>query len=108
MEYEATPFLPPPFTPIYHCYMIFKYLNYRRCNVPKISLGCICFCLRRRKTEKENSEEDAKECCDEKSKGGKPPPLAKNAFEQRRNLQQGRTAQERLPIFDFSLSKILY
>ncbi|KAL7076457.1 hypothetical protein ACQ4LE_004186, partial [Meloidogyne hapla] len=37
MEYEATPFLPPPFTPIYHIYMIYKYLNYRN------GYCCICF-----------------------------------------------------------------
>jgi hypothetical protein len=30
MEYESTPFLPPPFTPLYHVYMLFKYCRVRR------------------------------------------------------------------------------
>uniref|UniRef100_A0A914VNG0 Uncharacterized protein n=1 Tax=Plectus sambesii TaxID=2011161 RepID=A0A914VNG0_9BILA len=30
MEYESTPFLPPPFTPLYHIYMLFKYCRVRR------------------------------------------------------------------------------
>ncbi|VDK52174.1 unnamed protein product [Anisakis simplex] len=30
MEYESTPFLPPPFTPIYHFWMIWKYLRVNR------------------------------------------------------------------------------
>lgn len=29
IEYESTPFLPPPFTPLYHCYMIVRYIRYR-------------------------------------------------------------------------------
>uniref|UniRef100_A0A0N4ZG74 LSDAT_euk domain-containing protein n=1 Tax=Parastrongyloides trichosuri TaxID=131310 RepID=A0A0N4ZG74_PARTI len=28
MEYESTPFLPPPFTLIYHLYMVYKYVKY--------------------------------------------------------------------------------
>ncbi|KAK0425602.1 hypothetical protein QR680_009283 [Steinernema hermaphroditum] len=32
MEYEGTPFIPPPFTPVYHMYMIVKYIRYHnRC-----------------------------------------------------------------------------
>ncbi|CAD6184965.1 unnamed protein product [Caenorhabditis auriculariae] len=29
MEYESTPFLPPPFTPLYHAYMLIKLVHWR-------------------------------------------------------------------------------
>ncbi|CAI5439041.1 unnamed protein product [Caenorhabditis angaria] len=29
MEYESTPFLPPPFTPLYHLYMLGRYIQYK-------------------------------------------------------------------------------
>ncbi|VDM29259.1 unnamed protein product [Toxocara canis] len=35
MEYESTPFLPPPFTPIYHLWMAVKYLRINRGCRPK-------------------------------------------------------------------------
>ncbi|VDK30297.1 unnamed protein product [Gongylonema pulchrum] len=30
MEYESTPFLPPPLTPLYHLWMIFKYIRIKK------------------------------------------------------------------------------
>ncbi|TKR93887.1 hypothetical protein L596_008261 [Steinernema carpocapsae] len=37
MEYEGTPFIPPPLTPMYHIWMIFKYIRYHnRCCQKKI------------------------------------------------------------------------
>uniref|UniRef100_A0A914LXQ2 Ion transport domain-containing protein n=1 Tax=Meloidogyne incognita TaxID=6306 RepID=A0A914LXQ2_MELIC len=121
MEYEATPFLPPPFTPIYHIYMIYKYLNYRNGSF------CICFAFltrqlnnrkffKRRKDalEEEPKEEKLEEKQQQTNKNdeinNKIPPLAKNAFEQRQNLQErarNYNKQEQFALFDFSLKLFL-
>ncbi|KAI1728768.1 ion transport protein domain-containing protein [Ditylenchus destructor] len=46
IEYEGTPFLPPPFTTFYHMYMMIKYLRYRnRCCFSK--KFPMCGCLKR-------------------------------------------------------------
>lgn len=43
MEYESTPFLPPPFTPIYYIWMFIKYMRSRRLikkkSLMEISIG---------------------------------------------------------------------
>ncbi|KAF7636026.1 hypothetical protein Mgra_00004475 [Meloidogyne graminicola] len=119
MEYEATPFLPPPFTPIYHLYMIYKYLNYRTRSF------CICFTfltqyifnnrsIFRRKDILEEEDQRSKEMKEKiNSKNNeisKAPPLAKNAFEQRQNLQErvrNYNKQEQFALFDFSLKLFL-
>ena len=50
MEYEGTPFLPPPLTPIYHFYMLAKYLKYRNkcCVSTRIAELCSRFFSRGR------------------------------------------------------------
>uniref|UniRef100_A0A914HV67 Uncharacterized protein n=1 Tax=Globodera rostochiensis TaxID=31243 RepID=A0A914HV67_GLORO len=84
MEYEATPFLPPPFTPIYYIYMCFKYINYR-------DWMCICCSLKLR----ENTLSRKKEL-----------KMAK-----KRNLgtagRVSRSVKDGFALFDFSLKLFL-
>lgn len=53
MEYEGTPFLPPPLTFIYYLFMLFKYLSYRNCCCLPRKKSCFrcrfCKCLKSKK-----------------------------------------------------------
>lgn len=83
MEYESTPFLPPPFTPFYHFYMLVKYLRYRNyCKLyRRITLfRCLC-CI-----DRENS----------------------NKKETSTNKQQNNKNEKPFALFDFSLSKLIF
>lgn len=115
MEYEATPFLPPPFTPVYYLYMCFRYLNYRNwmciCFSPKfwrlLGTNCCCLCARTKRIQQQE-EKNGAESTENGSKAGKAP-LPNNAYDQRRNLGNGHSSANRkkagFALFDFSLSK---
>ncbi|KAL3120637.1 hypothetical protein niasHT_007929 [Heterodera trifolii] len=116
MEYEATPFLPPPFTPIYYVYMCFRYLNYRNliciCCAPKFRRllfpDCLCFCARNKQCQNQNEEKAEN---NEKLSVVREQPLPNNSFEQRRSLgttgQVSRSVKEGFALFDFSLKLFL-
>lgn len=88
MEYQGTPFIPPPFTFIYYFFMFFKYLRYRNryCLLNKkfcFKYSC-CKCLKSKKSNEFCYKDKLSKCKIER-----------------------HTNNSNLSLFDFSLSEYI-